>query len=268
MEAGPQDGPLVVLLHGFPEFWWGWRHQIAPLAERGLRVVVPDQRGYNRSDKPAGAAAYALDTLVADVSGLAHSYGRSSFRLVGHDWGGIVAWRTAILHPDRVERLVVSNAPHPDIWTRVARHHPGQLLKSYYVGLFQLPRVPEAVLQAGDFAVAKRMLTATSRANAFSSEDLERYAEAWRHPGALTGMLNYYRALRHKPGGRPARVRPPTLLVWGARDAFLQREVAQAGLKLCDRGEALFLEEATHWVHLEEADAVNAALGRFLAADP
>jgi pimeloyl-ACP methyl ester carboxylesterase len=109
VEAGPQDGPLVILLHGFPEFWWGWRHQISPLADAGYHLVAPDMRGYNRSERPAGIDAYRLETLTADVLGLADSFGANRFRLVGHDWGGVVAWDLAASHPGRLERLAVIN---------------------------------------------------------------------------------------------------------------------------------------------------------------
>lgn len=265
VEAGPADGPLVILLHGFPDFWWSWRGQIGPLAERGHRVVAPDMRGHNLSQKPPRVADYALDTLVADVTALADALGRRRFRLVGHDWGGVVAWWSAVRHPDRVERLAILNAPHPDTWARQALLHPSQALRSTYVALFQLPLLPELLLRAGRFAALRRALTASSRPGTFTEGDLDRYAEAWSQPGALTAMLNYYRALRLRPAkGAPHRVAPPALVIWGARDRFLERHVARAALDLCESGEGLFLDEATHWVHLEEPEAVNSALARFL----
>ena len=266
VEAGPAAGPLVVLLHGFPDFWWTWRRQIGPLVARGHRVVVPDQRGYNLSGKPSGVAAYALDALVADVVGLADAYGRASFRLVGHDWGGVVAWGAALRHPGRIERLVVMDAPHPAVWGRQALRHPTQALRSTYVAFFQLPWLPEALLRANDFALARRSLTGSSRPGTFTPADLDRYAQAWAQPGALTAMLNYYRALRHTPRDLPTRVRPPALVVWGGRDVALERHLFQASLDQCSRGQGLLLEQASHWVHLEEAKAVNAAILRFFDA--
>ena len=119
VEAGPEDGPLVILLHGFPDFWWGWRHQMEPLVKAGYRVVVPDQRGYNLSSKPKGVSSYHIDTLAADVAALADVYNAATFRLAGHDWGGIVAWWTGVRYPKRVERLVILNAPHPDVYPRL-----------------------------------------------------------------------------------------------------------------------------------------------------
>jgi epoxide hydrolase 4 len=262
--AGPEDGPLVVLLHGFPEFWWGWRHQIAPLVKSGLRVVVPDQRGYNLSQKPLGVSSYDLDTLAADVVALAEAHGERQFRVVGHDWGGLVAWWTATRHPDRVERLAVLNAPHPAVAGSYITANPSQLLKSSYIGFFQLPWLPEAVLRANGFASIRHALLQSSRPGTFSEEDLTRYEAAWAEPGALTGMLNWYRALRSRPYARDARVKAPTLVIWGEEDRFLEKGLAEASLALCDSGRPVWFETASHWVHLEEAQDVSDELVEFL----
>jgi pimeloyl-ACP methyl ester carboxylesterase len=265
VQAGPRDGPLVILLHGFPDFWWSWRRQIEPLAAAGLHVLVPDQRGYNLSDRPPGVGAYDLDTLAADVIGLADSLGHARVALVGHDWGGLVAWWTASRHPHRVERLVAINAPHPAVVGTYMRRHPVQVLRSSYIGLFQLPLIPERLLAAGDFALMRRALVRSSRPGTFTPDDLDRYAVAWSRPGALAAMLNWYRALRRKPSLAHPRVSPPTLVIWGGRDRFLQKGLARASLALCRNGRALWIDEATHWVHLEEPETVNLALLRFLA---
>jgi pimeloyl-ACP methyl ester carboxylesterase len=264
--AGPPDGRLVVLLHGFPEFWYGWRRQIAPLAAAGLRVLVPDQRGYNLSDKPAGVAAYALDTLADDVLGLADALGRGRFAVVGHDWGGVVAWHLAARNPERVERAAVLNGPHPATVRAFMRAHPSQALRSWYAGFFQAPLLPEWTLGAADFAWLRASLDRTSRPGAFSDEDLRRYRAAWARPGALTAMLNWYRALPRFAGPSPSgRIRVPVRVVWGDRDPFLDRGLVEAGLALCDRGEAFHLPEATHWVQHEEPERVNRLLVEFLA---
>ena len=267
VEAGPADGPLLILLHGFPEFWWGWRHQITPLAEQGYHVVVPDMRGYNRSEAPQDVAAYELNTLVADVAALADSYGADRFRLVGHDWGGIVAWWTGACHPGRLERLVVMDAPHPDLWTSQALRHPTQALRSTYVALFQLPWLPEAALGALDFAGLRAMVRGSARTDAFRPGEIDRYVEAWSRPGSLTAMLNYYRALRERRApDQPSRIAPPTLVLWGEKDSFLEHHVARAALDLCEDGRLLIVEGATHWLHLEEPARVNAELIHFLGA--
>ncbi|HYF55648.1 MAG TPA: alpha/beta hydrolase [Salinarimonas sp.] len=264
IQAGPRDGPPVLLLHGFPEFSWGWRRQIGPLAEAGFHVVAPDQRGYNLSDRPPGVGSYDLDTLAADVIGLADALGAPQVSLVGHDWGGLVAWWTASRHPERIARLAILNAPHPAVAGRYLRRHPGQMLRSSYIGLFQLPGLPERLLAADGHARLRRALTRTSRPGTFSPEDLERYVEAWSRPGALTAMLNWYRALRLKPELADPRVLPPALVIWGLRDRFLQLGLAEASLALCRDGRLVVLDEATHWLHLEEPQRVNAELVSFL----
>ena len=266
VEAGPADGPLVVLLHGFPEFWWAWRHQITPLAERGYHVVVPDMRGYNTSDAPEGVGAYHLDTLVADVLALADGYGAARFRLVGHDWGGIVAWWAGARHPERIERLVIMDAPHPDVWAHEAATHPTQALRSSYVAFYQLPWLPEATLGAFDFAGLRALAEATAQKDTFEPGALDRYAAAWAHPGSLTAMLNYYRALRDRErSDPPARVRPPTLVLWGERDSYLEHHVAESGAALCDDGRLVIVEGATHWLHLDEPGRVTDEVARFVA---
>ncbi len=264
IEAGPEDGPLVILLHGFPEFWWGWRYQIASLTDAGFRVLVPDQRGYNLSDKPEGRRAYDLDTLAKDVVGLADALGRQTFHVVGHDWGGLVAWWTASRYPDRVAKLVAINAPHPSVAGSYMRSHPTQMLRSLYVGFFQVPRLPEIMLSANGYRSLKDALLRTSRRGTFSDEDLAAYEKAWSHPGALTAMLNWYRALPLRPGMKDATVQPPTLVIWGSRDRFLEKGLAEASLALCKAGDIRWIEGATHWVHHEEPEIVNEALVDFL----
>jgi epoxide hydrolase 4 len=266
--AGPVQGPLVILLHGFPEFWYGWRQQIAPLAEAGLRILAPDQRGYNLSDKPRGVAAYRLDVLADDVIGLADALGREHFAVVGHDWGGVVAWHLAAHHSERVSRMAVLNAPHPATLWRYARTHPSQLLKSWYVAYFQMPRLPELSLRAGNFWVLRRSLIRSSRQCAFSALDWPIYRAAWAQPGALGAMLNWYRALPQDARSPPLpRIRVPVRVIWGDRDAFLDRDLVEAGLALCDEGELFRLPDATHWLQHEESDVVNRQLIEFLRQD-
>jgi epoxide hydrolase 4 len=263
--AGPEDGPLVLLLHGFPEFWYGWRQQIAALAEAGLRVVAPDQRGYNLSDKPAGIAAYRIETLADDVAGLAAALGRERFAVVGHDWGGVVAWQVAARFPERVTRAAILNAPHPATLRSYARRHPSQLAKSWYVAFFQLPALPESALRAGGFWVLRRVLRRTSRPGTYSDADFARYREAWAQPGTLTASLNWYRALRLAGAPAAVRVRVPVRVIWGDCDAFLDCGLAEAGLSLCEQGEVFHLPGATHWVQYEEPAEVNRLLIEFLA---
>ena len=261
VEAGPEDGPLAVLLHGFPEGWYGWRHQIGPLAAAGFRVLVPDQRGYGESEKPRGTGAYALDRLADDVVGLLDDAGRERACVAGHDWGGAVAWRLVARHPERVERLAVLNCPPVEVMRRHLLTDPRQRRKSRYIFFFQLPWLPERTLRRDEWAVARKTLLATSRPGTFSEEDLAVYQEAWSRPGTLTAMLNWYRAAARPAWPRPAsRIRAPTLLIWGARDRALGRELAESSIERCDDGRLVVVEEATHWVQHEEPERVSRLL--------
>jgi epoxide hydrolase 4 len=268
--AGPAEGPLVILLHGFPEFWYGWRHQLGALAAAGWRVLAPDQRGYNLSGKPAGSRAYRLDVLADDVLGLADALGRRHFAVVGHDWGGVVAWHLAGRNPERVSRAAILNAPHPATLWRYANRHPSQLLKSWYVGYFQLPFLPELSLRAGGFWVLRRVLRRSARPGTFSADDFRAYREAWARPGAIRAMLNWYRALRHdvplpRAAPRAMPITVPVRVIWGGRDAFLDPGLAAAGIARCEEGELIHLPDASHWLQHEEAAAVNRMLRDFLA---
>jgi pimeloyl-ACP methyl ester carboxylesterase len=257
-QAGPVTGPLIILLHGFPEFWYGWHHQINTLAGAGYWVWAPDQRGYNLSDKPRNVADYALDTLVSDVIGLINAAGRQKAVVVGHDWGAAVAWWTAVSHPNRVERLVALNVPHPVVMQRFARRDLGQLRRSWYIGFFQVPQLPEKLLSWQRARLLARVLRSSSEPGTFSDTDLVAYRAAWNQPNAVRSMVNWYRAALRVPAGRrpSIRVTVPTLLIWGVYDQFLKREMAQASIDLCDNGRVVFLP-TTHWVQHEQPERVG-----------
>lgn len=265
VEAGPENGPLVILLHGFPEFWYGWRRQIGALAEAGFHVLAPDQRGYGTSGKPPGIAAYTADRLAADVLRLADRSGCDRFAVVGHDWGGIVAWWVALTAPDRVERLVILNAPHPATMRPYARQHPTQAVRSLYVLGFQIPQLPELLIRWHGFRLAEQALTGTSRPGTFSAADLARYREAWSRPGALTAMLNWYRALRRRVAPPTGRVRPPVLILWADCDRFLEPGLAEAAGVLCDQARILHVEDASHWLQHEKPELVSQQIEAFLS---
>ena len=266
VRSGPADGPLVVLLHGFPEFWYGWRGQIDPLVEAGYRVVVPDQRGYNRSDKPDRLAAYNLDRLVDDVVTLIEESGQEQATVVGHDWGAAVAWWLASTRPAPVERLVTINVPHPVVFRRFLTHDPRQLLRSWYMFYFQVPKLPEWGFSRNDFALGVRALRQTSRPGAFPDAALDRYREAWSQPGAVKAMIDWYRALFRTTPERSVvlPIEIPTLLIWGANDTALRQAMAEPSIDLCTDGHLTVIEDATHWVHHEAADRVNDLLLDFL----
>ena len=259
--AGPKDGLVVLLLHGFPEFWYGWHRQIEPLAVAGFRVIVPDQRGYNLSSKPSGVAAYALTELVSDVIAIADQLGQEKIFLAGHDWGAAVAWSAALLHPQRIARLAVLNVPHPSVMRKFLSTRPRQFFRSWYMFFFQLPWLPEILFSAFDFRVGSRSILHSSRPGTFSVEDLAQYRSAWSQPGALTAMINWYRALfRTRVKFQDKTVRVPTRILWGERDAFLLSEMAHESLRYCASAELFTFANAAHWLQHEEPARVSELL--------
>jgi epoxide hydrolase 4 len=264
--AGPSDGPLVLLLHGFPEFWYGWRKQIEPLAEAGLRVWAVDQRGYNLSDKPRSVADYAIEHLAADAVALIQAAGRERACVVGHDWGGAVAWHLAAHFPEIIERAVILNVPHPAVMLRYLRSDVRQLLRSWYMLFLQLPWLPEAWLGFNRGWPLARALRRTSRPGTFSAAELSRYREAWAQPGAPRSMINWYRAAMRsaRRGLSQGTIGMPLLLIWGTEDAFIRRETAEPSMEFCSNGRLVFIDGATHWVQHEEPARVNELLLDFL----
>jgi epoxide hydrolase 4 len=264
-QAGPADGPLMILLHGFPEFWYGWRKQIPALAAAGFRVWAPDQRGYNTSEKPPRIRDYTLDKLAADIAGLIEAAGQRRASVVGHDWGGAVAWWLASNNPELIDRLVVVNVPHPWVLRRMLLTNPLQTLRSWYMFMFQLPWLPEWMAERDDWRGVMKGLEASSRPGTFTDADFQEYRRAWSQPGACTAMINWYRAMFRYGVPRPAnrRILTPTLLLWGVHDKFIRREAADLSLELCDLGRLIFFDTATHWLQHEEADDVNRRIVNF-----
>jgi pimeloyl-ACP methyl ester carboxylesterase len=273
VEAG--TGPLVILLHGFPEFWYGWRFQIGALAAAGFRVVAPDMRGYNLSEKPPGVLAYHIRHLVGDVAGLLRIFGgEEGGYLAGHDWGGIVAWHTAQRYPELVQKLIIMNAPHPERYLEVVREVPAQRRKSWYVGFFQLPWLPDRLLPRTAAQVQFLFRTSGVDPRRFTMDDACRYAEALNQPGTKTAALNYYRAMYRRTlanGLRePALVLPmPVLLLWGKNDVALELANADPD-KLRRWVPTLRVEllEASHWVQMDAAEQVNELMQDFLRCNP
>ena len=261
------SGPLVVLLHGFPDFWYGWRHQLAPLAAAGFRVVALDLRGYNLSERPARVEDYALRRVSDDVAAAIERLGGPARLVVGHDWGGVVAWRLSVTRPDVLERLAILNAPHPARFRELLLRG-SQILRSWYVAAFQIPRLPERVLRWRDGAAIETMLRAT-HARAPSAVELAAYRDAFRPPGAIEAALAYYRALRRHALRRDEReVRPtphPTLVLWGGHDPALVRANAERLERWVPDLRVLRVPDAGHFVQADAPDAVNDALLRFVS---
>ena len=271
VEAGPADAPTVVLLHGFPEFWYSWRHQIPALAAAGLRVVAPDMRGYNLSSKPTEVSSYRARRLAGDVRDLIRERGVERAFVAGHDWGAAVAWVTAMAHPDVVERLAILNVPHPRRMLEALRRPSRQLARSWYMFFFQLPWLPEQAVRAGDWRAFRRGFEQDAHPGAFTPQDIERYREAWSQPGAITATINYYRAaLRRPPAPQQAALAPveaPTMIIWGERDRLLGAELAEPDRRdVPGLHRVVRLAAASHWVQHDCPDRVSELLIGFYKA--
>jgi pimeloyl-ACP methyl ester carboxylesterase len=265
VEAG--SGPLVLLLHGFPEFWYGWRSQIPALAER-LRVVAPDLRGYNLSGKPR--SGYDVQTLASDVPALIRALGAERAHVVGHDWGGVVAWGAAMLHPDCVDRLAILNAPHPAAYLRELGRNPRQMLSSWYIGLFQVRGLAEWLLTRGHgLGVADLLLSTTAEPESFWPDHLPHYRRAIMRPGAARATLAYYRALVATPPARLRRqlrrIQAPTVLIWGLKDPALVPALADDLEPWVPALRVERIPDASHWVQHERPEQVNRLLLEHLA---
>jgi pimeloyl-ACP methyl ester carboxylesterase len=260
------SGPLIVLLHGFPECWYSWRHQIPFLAEHGYTVVAPDLRGYNDTDKPR--TGYDISTLTRDIEGLLKGLGQEKAIIVGHDWGGVLAWVFAARYPEMTERLIILNAPHPLAFRRQLRTLR-QLRNSWYVFFFQIPWLPEYLLLRNHAREIGRMLRgAAVQKAAFPPEVTAHFQEAMSKPGAMTAALHYYRqAFRHPPSSRSNggfRVSAPTLLIWGEHDLALGIELTTGLERWVDTLSIRRIPQSGHWVQQEQPDTVNQLMVDFL----
>jgi pimeloyl-ACP methyl ester carboxylesterase len=264
--AGPKEGPLAVLLHGFPECWYSWRKQIPVLARAGYRVLAPDLRGYNLSDKPKGVQSYQIDRLTADILALIRTLGRERATIVAHDWGGAVAWRLAMDYPEAVERLVVMNAPHPVTFAKALASDWSQRLRSWYMFFFQLPWLPETLLTLSPRATARLFFQRTAvRTDAFSSADLETMAAALAQPGAMKAMIHWYRAsFRYRPAQRTHPIEAPTLLIWAEDDIALGRPLTHGLDRWVPELQVHYIPHCGHWVQNEAPEAVNEQMLTFL----
>jgi len=268
--AGPAKGKPLIFLHGFPEFWFAWRGQIDHFVSLGYRVIVPDQRGYNLSDKPAGVASYSIDLLAKDVVGVLDTVAGSKAFVVGHDWGAAVTWYLAARYSDRIRRTAMLSVPHPRVFIKNLITNPAQLRRSWYMFLFQLPWLPEFIVRRRDSALLVRALRDTSSPGVFSDSDLEQYKESWARKGALTAMLNSYRAALLRPSKwaldpEGSRVKVPALLICGKNDQFAVESMARESLQYCDDGRLEMFETASHWVQHEQPAQVNNLLSEFFA---
>jgi len=268
------SGPLVVMLHGFPECWYSWRHQLRALSD-GFECAAPDLRGYGETDAPIGTENYTIEKLADDVAGLIKALGRQRAIVIGHDWGGMVAWATALMRPGVVERLAVLNCPHPAKFLANIRSNPRQMLRSWYMLFFQIPFLPDAMLRARGAAIVARMLRQTAYVKeAFTEEDLAHFRDAFKRPYTATAALNYYRGLMRRDFFRTPpedhwlrrKISAPTLLIWGEHDVALSKELTYGMEDLFTGPFAVkYIEDSGHWVQQERPERVNQYLREFLA---
>ena len=268
--AGPANGTPLIFLHGFPEFWFAWRGQIDHFVSLGYRVIIPDQRGYNLSDKPADVSNYSIDLLAEDVVGVLDTVAASKAFVVGHDWGAAVTWYLAARYPDRIRRAAMLSVPHPRVFIRNIIMNPAQLRKSWYIFLFQLPWLPEIILRRREWALLVKALQDTSLPGVFSNSDLDQYKQSWARKGALTAMLNSYRAALLRPtkfalDPEASRIKVPALLIWGKNDQFAVEAMARESLVYCDDGHLEMFETASHWIQHEQSAQLNNLLSEFFA---
>ena len=259
------NGALILMLHGFPEFWYSWRHQIPAFAP-DYQVVALDLRGYNDSDKPKAQSAYVMDEFIKDIEGVITGLGYDKCILVGHDWGGAIAWHFAYSRPQMVEKLIVLNIPHPAKMAEGLRT-PQQLLRSWYMFLFQLPEIPEALIQASDYQLIETMMTAgVVNKSSFTKADIEAYKNAVAKRGALTAMLNYYRNISQQRMLNTdwSILEVPTLMIWGESDVALGKELTNNTEAYVRNLQVKYIPNCSHWVQQEQPQLVNRYMREFL----
>jgi pimeloyl-ACP methyl ester carboxylesterase len=268
--AGPKESRrLALCLHGFPESSYSWRYQMKLLADLGYRVWAPDLRGYGKSDKPRRVADYRMDELVQDVAGLIDAAKADEVVLIAHDWGGAVAWDFVLRRLRKVDRFVVMNLPHP---RRLAEHLfriGPQLRRSWYMFFFQLPFVPERYLaRDGHRAIAAAFRGMAVDKSRFPPAVLKVYQDSAAEPGALFGMLAYYRAaFRYRPKARHPKLKTPTLMIWGEEDTALGKELTYRTDELVEDLTIRYLPRVSHWVQQEAPETVNAILAAWLKGE-
>jgi epoxide hydrolase 4 len=262
---GAEGAPLVLLLHGFPEFWYSWRYQIKALAAAGYRVVAPDQRGYNLTDKHG---PYDVFQLSDDIANLIAKLGyEKAHAVIGHDWGGVVTWTFGARYPKLLDKLIVCNVPHPATLSKSLRQvFLPQILKSWYMTFFQIPELPERLVAQDDYRGLAAQLNRETKGKV-TREEIQYFVEAWRQPGAIGGGINWYRAL-YRNFGRIARtdlrVHVPSLLIWGEDDNYLTKQTAEWSRETVDDLEIQYLPGISHWVQQEAPEQVNSAILTFL----
>jgi epoxide hydrolase 4 len=274
--SGPEDGHLLLFLHGFPEFWYAWRHQLRDLGDT-YRCVAPDLPGYNLSSKPPEVARYRTKRLIDDVAAFAAQFSlKKKFTLIAHDWGGALAWAFAIKRPELIDRLIIINAVHPGAFQREIAKSPDQAAASQYIHELRAEG-SEARYAADDFALLWRSLSRAAEKGHLTAADRAQFVKAWSEPGALTGMFNWYRAMRMdppKPGAQAAAevygdealmVRVPTLVIWGLQDTSLLPGCVDGLERWVPEVDVRRIEDGTHWVTHEKPKLISDTIREWLS---
>jgi pimeloyl-ACP methyl ester carboxylesterase len=267
VEKGEKGQPVIIFLHGFPEFWYGWHRQIDYFVAKGYRVLAPDQRGYNLSSKPKAISAYQVKELARDIACLIQATGEKKVYLAGHDWGAAVAWAMAYLYPHLIAKLIIINVPHPRVFFNTLRSDLGQVVRSWYIGFFQIPRFPEAIISLNHYKMMQNSLQKTSYPGTFTKLDLQQYRHAWEQKNAIKSMINWYRAairFRNPAAGFSHKITMPVLILWGEKDKFLKMQMALKSLHYCRNGQLYYIPDSTHWVHHEKSTLVNELIEGFI----
>lgn len=260
--CGDTSKPLMLCLHGFPEFWYSWRYQLKEFS-KDYRVVAVDQRGYGESDKPSGKENYAVDKLAADIKQLIPALGYEKCTLVGHDWGGSIAWSVATLYPNMVEKLIVLNCPHPGVFSKYVQRNRSQLMKSWYMMFFQTPLIPELLIMAFDFDSLTQMMKLLKNTKA-TDEDTEAYKYSFSQKGGVTGPINWYRAAFSQPMNIRGKIPMPTLIIWGKPDLALEEGMAPLASEYATNLTVKYIENTNHFVQMDMPDECNRIMRDFL----
>lgn len=281
IRPGNETAPLIIFLHGFPEYWYAWGHYLPHFANLGFHVVAPDMRGFNQSDKPQDRKAYDIKFLVNDIKNLIKSFNKEKAIIVGHDWGGAVTWDLALMYPEVCESIIVLNCPHRGAYAKNIRKNPWlnlkQTLRSWYIYFFQIPWLPEFALKCCNFKWARyNFLGWVVYKNSFSPERIEKYINALAIPGALTAGLNYYRANVSGDYGKDIikaslglkkfeKIKVPTLLIWAENDMALEKGLTYEMEEFFEnRFELKYIPNCSHWVHLEMPEKVMELIEGFI----
>jgi pimeloyl-ACP methyl ester carboxylesterase len=264
---GMHHKQVIIFLHGFPEWGGAWKKQAEYLADKGFHAIAPDQRGYNLSSKPEHVREYVLKNLADDIADLIQNLGKGPAIITGHDWGGVVAWTLAQHYSQLVHQLIILNMPHPQVMKNNLKSNPGQMLKSWYAAMFQLPAAPEFLCSIFHYKGLELSLKNSARPHTFSSSDMTVYKRAWSQPQVLRSMINWYRAFKLNQMNTDLDVTLPVLIIWGTKDSFLSKSMAQESLQRCTNGKLVLLEKASHWLHHEEPDQVNSLILDFCNAE-